>query len=152
MTKRIRYQAAIIRDDYILLIKHHEYGTGREYWIIPGGGREDGESEAECVQREMREETHLEVRVEQLLLDEEIEPDKFYDRTKTFLCRIVSGKAAPGYEPEAIEAGHSAIVETQWFDLWHPETWDTPLIADRITFPLMQKMQAAMGYEVAKVS
>jgi 8-oxo-dGTP pyrophosphatase MutT (NUDIX family) len=150
MTERIRYQAAIIRDDYILLIKHREYGTRREYWIIPGGGRENGESEEACVQREMREETHLDVRVERLLLNEEIEPNAFYQRTKTFLCRIISGEPVPGYEPEAIEAGHSAIVEVCWFDLRSPETWDALLLADRITFPLMQRIQAAMRYIIAE--
>ena len=113
MSERIRYQGAIIRDDQILLNKHREDETGRTFWIIPGGGQESGESEEACVQREMRGETHLDVRVERLMLDERIEPDAFYQRTKTFLCRIISGEPSPGYEPEAIEAGHSAIVEVR---------------------------------------
>ena len=49
MTRRIRYQGAIVRDDHLLLIKHREHTSGHAYWVIPGGGREEGETEEECV-------------------------------------------------------------------------------------------------------
>ncbi len=68
MKRDIRYQGAILRDDLILLIKHREHATGHSYWLLPGGGREDKESEENCIRREMREETHLSVKVERLLL------------------------------------------------------------------------------------
>ncbi len=57
--RTIRYQGAIIRDDHLLLIKHREHESGREYWILPGGGRESDESEEDCVKRELQEETGL---------------------------------------------------------------------------------------------
>lgn len=53
--RHTRYQGAIIKDDQILLIKHTEHETGRSYWVIPGGGREPGETEMACVKREMWE-------------------------------------------------------------------------------------------------
>jgi len=59
VSKRIRYQGAILRDDHLLLIKHRDHVDGREYWIIPGGGRENGETEEECVVREMCEDLHV---------------------------------------------------------------------------------------------
>ncbi len=71
MSRKIRYQGAIINDHQILLVRHAEHVSGRSYWIIPGGGIEAGETEEECVQREMLEETNLRVEVERLLLDEE---------------------------------------------------------------------------------
>ncbi len=57
MPRITRYQGAIIRDDHILLIKHkhREDGDEREYWVIPGGGREADETEEECVKREIQE-------------------------------------------------------------------------------------------------
>ena len=55
--RHTRYQAAIMIGSQILLIRHEEHNHGRTYWLLPGGGREDGESEEECVIREMREET-----------------------------------------------------------------------------------------------
>ena len=70
MERLIRYQGAIIQDDQLLLIKHHELASGREYWILPGGGREPGESEEDCVIREMMEETGLTVAVERLLMED----------------------------------------------------------------------------------
>ena len=51
--RHTRYQGAIIKDDQILLIKHTEHASGRSFWVIPGGGREPGETEMACVAREM---------------------------------------------------------------------------------------------------
>ena len=66
----IRYQGAIIRDHQILLIKHRENEGGRSYWILPRGGIEPGKTEEDCVIREMKEETNLDVRVVSLLQKE----------------------------------------------------------------------------------
>ena len=63
MKKTIRYQGAILRDAHILLVLHREHMGGRSYWLLPGGGREDCETEVECVIREMKEETGLDVKV-----------------------------------------------------------------------------------------
>ena len=52
----------------ILLIKHQEHKNGRAYWLLPGGGIEDSETEVQCAEREVREETNLEVKVACLLL------------------------------------------------------------------------------------
>ena len=150
MSERIRYQGAIMRGDEILLIQHREHATGRVYWIIPGGGREANESEEECVAREMREETHLEIAVEKLLLDDQPGRDGADWLAKTYLCRIVSGQAQPGYEPETEASEQYGIVAVGWFDLRHPETWDELLRSDRLTFSLMRRIQAAMGHAVAK--
>ena len=149
MSRRIRYQGAIVRDDHLLLIKHREHASGRAYWVIPGGGREQ-ETEEECVAREMKEETHLDVRVERLLLDDEMKDSPVYERAKTYLCRVVGGEAQPGYEPEEQASQQYGIVEVRWFDLRHPESWDALVYSDWITFPLMQRVQGALGYAVVE--
>jgi ADP-ribose pyrophosphatase YjhB (NUDIX family) len=146
MSVRIRYQGAILRDDHILLIKHREHTTGRAYWIIPGGGREQGETEEECVAREMREETCLDVGVERILLDEQFDEYGRHWHNKTYVCRVMSGEAKPGYEPEVEASEHYGIVEVKWFDLRDPQNWETLLTSDRITFPLMQRICKALGY------
>ncbi|MBI5030778.1 MAG: NUDIX hydrolase [Chloroflexi bacterium] len=146
MSERIRYQGAIIRDDYILLIKHRHHADGRAYWIIPGGGREDGETEEECVVREMREETNLDVAVEKLLFEESLTDGNVSWYGKTYWCRVVGGEAKPGYEPEIEASSHYGIVAVAWFDLRHPENWEPLLINDWITFPLVQKIQKMLGY------
>lgn len=144
MSRDIRYQGVVIRDDRILLLKHQEH-AGRYYWVIPGGGREAGETEEVCVQREMLEETHLVVTIERLLLDEAA-PLGGYKRFKTYLCREVDGDAQPGYEPEIESAQRYAIAEIGWFDLRHPASWDTQIKTDPITYPTLQKIQSILGY------
>jgi 8-oxo-dGTP diphosphatase len=63
LNRYTRYQGAIVRNHSILLIRQRENESGRSYWILPGGGIEPGETEEDCVRREMKEETNLDVRV-----------------------------------------------------------------------------------------
>jgi ADP-ribose pyrophosphatase YjhB (NUDIX family) len=151
MRRIIRYQGVVIRDNHILLVKHREHATGRSYWVIPGGGREDNETEEACVQREMLEETHLVVTIDRLLFDEAA-PTGGYQRHKTYLCNVGIGDALPGYEPETEAAQRYAIVEVGWFDLLHPASWDNLIKTDLITYPLLQKIQAILGYPIERFS
>jgi len=58
MTRRaVRASAIVVRDNKILLI--HRKKEGREYWVFPGGGIEEGEKGEEAVLRELEEETGL---------------------------------------------------------------------------------------------
>lgn len=147
MNRDIRYQGAIIQDDHILLIRHQENASGRSYWVIPGGGREPDESEAECVSREMREETRLEVNVERLLLDETGVPGGVYRRRKTYLCSVIGGNAGPGFEPEPEAASQYAIAEVRWFDLKDSSGWANEMRDDPLTFPMVNRIRKAMGYQ-----
>jgi len=54
---RIRVAALIRRGDDLLLIKHAK--LGRTYWLLPGGGVEEGESMHEALLRELDEECSL---------------------------------------------------------------------------------------------
>lgn len=149
MTRTTRYQGAIIQDDYILLIKHTEHASGRSYWLMPGGGIELGETEEACVQREMQEETGLRVQVLSLLFEEPDIPNSVYQRKKTYLCRIIDGDARPGYEPELEAAEEYWISEIGWFDLRDPSKWNELILRDPITYPFLQRLRAALGYEPA---
>jgi ADP-ribose pyrophosphatase YjhB (NUDIX family) len=145
--RHTRYQGAIIRDHAILLIQHRFHGNGHSYWLVPGGGLEPGESEVECVRREMREETGLEVAVERLLLEELAHRnDRTYEVYKTYLCRPVSGEARPGYEPEPDAASAYAIAAVEWFDLRDAGAWDGAVRGDSHTHKLLLKLQMALGY------
>lgn len=141
-SRTIRYQAAIMRGVEILLIRHREHADGRSYWVLPGGGIEAGETEIECVRREVREETNLEVNVEALLLDE---PPFFdngapYRQFKTYLCSPLTDKAAPGYEPELDASAIYAIVEVAWFSLADESTWNDIIANDPIIAPTLRRI------------
>lgn len=146
MAHTTRYQGAIVREHHILLIKHTRHADGRSYWIIPGGRIEPNETEEACVQREMHEETHLRVQVRSLLLDDPSVAGDVYQRWKTYLCDVIDGEARPGYEPEEDAAARYAITEVGWFDLRQAATWDEQITQDPITYPLLLRIQAALGY------
>ncbi len=142
---RIRYQGAIVRDHTILLIQHREHAGGRSYWLLPGGGREAGESEEACVIREMQEETGLQVAVERLLVEAPRQPgtDRWH---KTYLCHPLSGEAQPGYEPEPEVAAYYCIAEVRWVDLRDEESWGEKVVSDPYTYPELKQICAILGY------
>lgn len=144
--REIRYQGAIIEDERILLIKHTPLHGGSSYWLIPGGGREEGETEIECVRREMKEETNLVVEVVRLILDKPCFPEESYLRRKTFLCKPVGGEAKPGYEPELEAASEYSITEVKWFDLRDISQWGQLLIDDPFTFPQLSQIREKLSY------
>ena len=146
MPRVVRCQGAIVREHQLLLIQHREHATGHSYWVIPGGGQEAGESEEDCTRREMLEETGLEVAVERLLFEVPSQGGEVYQRRKTYLCRVVGGQAAPGYEPELEVAEEYGIAAVQWFDLRDPSTWEPAMRADKLTLDTVRRVQAALGY------
>jgi ADP-ribose pyrophosphatase YjhB (NUDIX family) len=146
LPRHTRYQAAILVGRQILLIRHRHHDTGRTYWLLPGGGREPGETEEECVRREMREETGLEVRVERLLCVHDTDhAGPGYMQHKTYLCTPVAGEASPGYEPEEEASAIYGIVEVRWVDLWDESGWDDLMRSDAITNDNLARVRAALG-------
>jgi 8-oxo-dGTP diphosphatase len=65
MRKRVTLFVVDTIEDRILMI--HRHRDGREYYIVPGGGVEEGETEIEAAYREADEETGLEIELGELL-------------------------------------------------------------------------------------
>jgi ADP-ribose pyrophosphatase YjhB (NUDIX family) len=131
----VRYQAAIIQNDHLLLLKVWDHACGgKTFWVLPGGGRLSDETEGDCVRRE---ETHLQVEIDRLILDEQ-ELTGLYGRAKTYACRITGGDLRPGSEPEVDTADRATIADVGWFDLCDPTTWDALVLNDPITYPLLR--------------
>jgi 8-oxo-dGTP diphosphatase len=146
LNRHTRYQGLIIKDDQILLIRHSELSTGRGYWVIPGGGLDPDETELECVVREMKEETNLDVEVKRLLFDEPVPNEGPYQWRKSYLCRPIAGTAAPGREPEPEAAAAYAITEVRWFDLRDDRDWPDDLHNDPFTYPQLVRLRETLGY------
>jgi len=146
MVRHTRYQGAIIKDHQILLIMHKQHSTGRAYWVIPGGGIEESETEEECVIREMKEETNLVVTIDRLISDEPAHPDGIYKWRKTYICYPVSGEASPGYEPEPEAAANYSISEVRWFDLRDESDWDDGLFQNPFTYTQLINLREVLGY------
>lgn len=93
----------------------------RGLWEFPGGAVEFGERLADALQREMREEFGIEIEVLDLLdvVDHILPGEGQHWVSPTFLCRVVSGKAAirePGkcstigwFKPEEVPAELSVV-------------------------------------------
>ena len=81
---RVGSRAVILRDGMILL--SHETVTG--WWLVPGGGMENGETSEMCCVREVEEETGYMVRPLQefLTLYEYYEEYRYISRY--FICRV----------------------------------------------------------------
>jgi 8-oxo-dGTP pyrophosphatase MutT (NUDIX family) len=159
LSRYTRYQGAIVRDNHILLIMQHVFPPGQErriVWLFPGGQIEPGETEEQCVQREMKEETNLDVIVISLLVDEMYTPeDPAYavlKNYKTYYCEPVKGEASPGiepeYRPEADPTGsHNPLISrVKWFDLRDESTWDSALVNDPIIYLPLQRLRKKLGY------
>jgi 8-oxo-dGTP diphosphatase len=58
MEPRIRVSALLRRENRILLCRHEK--PGREYWLLPGGGVNGGETLVAALQRELTEEVGIE--------------------------------------------------------------------------------------------
>ena len=93
---RRRAVAIISKGDEVLLI--HRINPGRpegdqEYYVLPGGGIEEGETDLQAVEREVAEETSLEVEIGQALYRlTDPNPDATNAEEVYYLCNYVSGE------------------------------------------------------------
>jgi 8-oxo-dGTP diphosphatase len=115
----LRVCAAVIRDGAILMVRHvHD---GRDYWTLPGGLAEPGETLEQAALRELQEEANLTGRVVRPLYQRAYRSAVFrwsttgYDVTEhCFLIAIDDEQhAVLGNDPE-LDAPSQMLVELAW--------------------------------------
>lgn len=75
----------MIRDEAVLLV-HQSDEPDSDFWVLPGGGLEEGESLDQCAEREVFEETGMTVKAERLLYVEEFIENTGQSAKLWFLC------------------------------------------------------------------
>lgn len=112
--KKLRVRvAALIRNEKgeILLVRQKK--NKKDYWLLPGGGIEFGESALQALERELKEELNIELENPAfLLLNENIDPNGY----KHLIQLIFVGAIKSGMTPE-ISKKERAIQEYRYFPI-----------------------------------
>ena len=100
MKLKVRATAILIEQDKILLVEQQVGSKGNRNWSLPGGTLEQGETLEQCVIREVKEETGLDVVIKKLLyICDRIDNDGHVVHI-SFAVTKLSGEITLGSEPE----------------------------------------------------
>lgn len=86
---KIRPTGILINDNKILLLDQNV--NSKRKWSLPGGSLENGETIEDCLKREMREETGLDVKIIKLLYVNDFFRNNTYVLHITFLVEKIGG-------------------------------------------------------------
>lgn len=127
-------RAIIIEDNKILVM--HRNNEGNEYFTLVGGRVNDGETTEQALQREVMEETGLQVTAADLVfIEEHPEP---YNQQYTYLCNVAS------HEEVAIQdASEEAILNKLTINL-HEPMWVDVSAFKRLAFRTPQLQEAIL--------
>ena len=121
-------KALIIKDGKMLAVK---ISDGKEEWyIMPGGGQETEEALPETVQREVAEETGLQVRVKDLaFVIEGVHGESFHRVDLVFLCEYLGKNERVPLHRDTDQAG------VDWLDIGKLNR--LPLYPSKLRRPIM---------------
>ncbi len=115
-----RISVVVIEDGKILLVKHRK--GNRQYWVLPGGRLEYGETFIDCAVRELKEETGLVIEAEKFIfLSEAIAPDRSRHIVNIYLkAKVIGGKLQLGDEPVLAGVDFLPLAELEQITLFPP--------------------------------
>lgn len=137
MKRIVRCQAVIFKDNRILVLRQYNYKRQEEYWMLPGGNLEGGETEEEAIKRELKEETNLEVEIKGIIFDEPANGKDEYQRYVTFLCVQIPG-SVESIGSETVS--YRKILELVWVSLSDEEQWNDYILKEQF-YPSMDRIK-----------
>jgi 8-oxo-dGTP pyrophosphatase MutT (NUDIX family) len=114
-----------VADGHILLVEHVDPDTDERYWLLPGGGREPGETLAQAAVREMLEETGVAVR-----LIRRLRAPATVSRYAIFLAEPDARAGGRSAAPAGLEVAPLVNLAAERYlrgAAWHPITRERPL-------------------------
>ncbi len=121
---RVRVCGICIQEDKILLIRHSGVGEKGSLWAPPGGGVDFGESLRETLVREYKEETGLNIVVNDFLFVNEYLASPLHAIELFFKVEITGGEMVKGTDPE-MSADKQIIQEIRYWSFKEIETQDS---------------------------
>lgn len=106
---RHRAQCLVIRDNKILVVKHHQ--NNKEYYCLPGGGIEENETPKQAAKRELMEECCVNG-TKLKLICKVLHGDHYI---YTYCSEIGKQEPALGEDPECLD--DPILVGTEWLSL-----------------------------------
>jgi 8-oxo-dGTP diphosphatase len=100
-TLRVRVCGICTKGNKLLLIRHQRTINNQVFWAPPGGGLQFGETMHQCLLREIKEETGLEVKVKRFLFTNEFLQEPLHAIEFFFEVEITGGDLTTGTDPES---------------------------------------------------
>ena len=113
---RVRACGICVQDERMLLINHSDI-TENDFWSPPGGGISFGEPATDCLIREFKEETGLNIQVGEFLFACEFIKAPLHAIEFFFSVTIKSGTLKTGTDPE-MNPGKQIIREAKFLSWW----------------------------------
>lgn len=107
---RLRVCGILRHDQGVLLLNHRFLNKDHTFWNFPGGGLEQGEDIISGLQREFREETHLDVSVHELIHIHQHISGKLHGVELYFRVSTLNLAPQLGSDPEG-----NILTELRWF-------------------------------------
>ena len=112
--KRIEVVAAVIVRDGEVLATRRGYGEWQGWWEFPGGKIEPGESPAEALKREIKEELDAEIEIGELFDTVEWDYPAFHLTMHCFLCTLISESMHLNEHEDAAWLSAETLYSVKW--------------------------------------
>lgn len=130
MSKRISCRAIVIEDGKLVVMKREK--EGRLYYTFPGGGKEENETNDECVVRECIEEFGIVVKPQKHVYTYENEKTLQY----FYVCDWMSGEIGTGVGEEFQEDRNRGTYEPMLIEISNIE--NLPLMPPEVALALFE--------------
>ena len=150
MKHRIAVGALVIDNENRLLMVNHKKENCYDFWVAPGGGVVETESQEAAVIREVKEETGLDVAVGELMYIEEFWQPTIREVKFWYLCDLQGGNL----DSSAEEAIREHIVDAQFItrEALGQLTVFPEIVVERLWSDIQQPLRAPVYIGLRKMA